>query len=118
MRVLRTGHTYPQEVFPVLISVRGCLDSRAIVRTKRIEPATFRKCQLVTYKLLTHGTTIFLLLWGHLQGHVNILYYHLIFTVSEVTPHDIQATNKHSALDTNPCTVPVIQAVFSFHNIR
>jgi len=42
LKVLRTGHPYPQEIFQVLISVRGCLDPRAIVRTKGIEPATFR----------------------------------------------------------------------------
>ena len=51
LTVLRTGHPYPQEIFSVLISVRGCLDPRAIVRTERIEPATFRIVAQCLYQL-------------------------------------------------------------------
>jgi hypothetical protein len=42
VRLSAAGCLYPQEISLVLISVRGCVDPRAIVLPEGIEPTTFR----------------------------------------------------------------------------
>jgi hypothetical protein len=51
LSALSTGRLYHQETYLILISVRGCVDPRAIVQPEGlchgIEPATWPVCSVV-----------------------------------------------------------------------
>ena len=119
LSALRTGRFYPQEILLVLISVRGWVDPRTIVRSEGlcqwknpmtpsgIEPATFRFVAHLNHRAIAVPTNLKKRLLIPLYAYVGVYIYIHIWPTANTT----HGTNTSKLLATSKRVCPT---AFSF----